>query len=209
MSAIEQLVEQFAKFPGIGPRQARRFVYFLLNKNSSYIQNLIQNIEHLKQNARTCSECQRHFIPDNPHNTLCDICIQPNRDHSKLMIVCRDADMSVIESHHVYEGHYFILGGTLTFFEQDPEASIRLSALKKHVTKKAQEHGLQEIIVAVNANPEGEHTAQFIMEELTDTVTKHNLTISTLARGLSTGSELEYADHDTFQSAFTNRSSKK
>src|SRR4051812_35796879 len=106
MNSIQKLTELFSDFPGIGPRQARRFVYFLLTRNPDYIQQLTRLMGELKKDIKTCTACFRFFLDQNPQATLCDICRNPNRDDHILMIVSRDVDLENIEKTRSYNGLY-------------------------------------------------------------------------------------------------------
>jgi recombination protein RecR len=206
MSAIDRLQQHFTKFPGIGPRQAQRFVYFLMHRDKGYIDQLIKDIEEVRKSVKMCSSCMRYFTDSpNPQSSLCRVCINPARDESELMIVSRDADMDTVEDSHAFGGKYFVLGGTLTFFQKRPDKSIRIDALKKKIHEGITENTLKEIIIATNANPEGEHTADFILSELKNIPGADTLSVTTLGRGLSTGAELEYSDEQTLKSALENR----
>lgn len=206
MSALERLQQHFTKFPGIGPRQAQRFVYFLLHKEKTYIDQLIKDIEEVRKSVQMCTSCMRYFTDSpNPQSKLCRTCNNPARDESELMIVTRDADMDTVENSHAFGGRYFVLGGTLTFFQKRPDKTLRIDALKKKVSEGITTNTLKEIIIATNANPEGEHTADFIFSELKQIEGANQLSITTLGRGLSTGTELEYSDEDTLKSALENR----
>ena len=193
MSSIDQLQEQFSKFPGIGPRQAQRFVYFLLHRDRGYIDNLIRDIRGARESVNKCPKC---FQFHTNKNSLCGVCSDQSRDTSKLMIISRDVDLKSVESSHSYNGLYFVLGGTLTFFKNHPE-KLRIQQLKDRI--KAGE--TKEVIIATNANPEGEHTADYIKKEIKELIDN----IYILGRGLSTGIELEYSDEETLKSALENK----
>jgi recombination protein RecR len=196
MNPIDRLSEIFSNFPGIGPRQAKRFVYYLLSRNHDSIETLVATIEDLKKETSQCHECFRFF---NGKNKICPICADQNRDHTLLMIVPRDADFEAVEKSGSYKGFYFVLGGSLPILEKDPEKRIRLSQLKNKIEKTKKD--LREVILAMNANAEGENTADYIKELYRG----EPLTFSTLGRGLSTGTELEYADPDTLKNALLHR----
>lgn len=199
MNDIDKLTEYFKEFPGIGPRQAKRFVYFLLRKNQNYVQELSNLIPKVKQSVITCPDCQRYFVKKGEEIT-CNICSSKNRDSSKLMIVARDTDFEVIEKSNSFNGFYFILGGLLPHLEEDHQKFIKIKELKE-IIKKRKENGLKEIILAMNVNPDGDNTTNYLKKILTDS----DLIISILGRGLSTGSELEYADKETISNALKNR----
>lgn len=204
MDTIHKLTKLFSEFPGIGPRQAKRFVYFLLSRNEGFLEEFLSLTKELKKEIKLCQECFRYFPKDSHNSNLCDICRSPNRYNESLMIVSRDVDFENIEKSHSFDGKYFILGGTVPILDKEPEKRIRLKRLLTAVEVKAQK-GLREIILGLNANPDGEYTGQFIVDSLSSLVTKHSLKISHLGRGLSTGTELEYSDVDTIKSALENR----
>jgi recombination protein RecR len=199
MNDIDKLTEYFREFPGIGPRQAKRFVYFLLRKNEQYARDLANLIPKVRRNISICKDCFRYFTKNNNENILCDICLQ-NRDQSQLMIVARDTDLEAIEKSDGFNGYYFVLGGQLPILETEPQKFIRFKELISLIERK-KEKGLSEIILALSANPDGDNTVTFLKNNLLN----FEIKISTLGRGLSTGSELEYADKDTIKNALENR----
>ncbi len=205
MNSIEKLTELFREFPGIGPRQAKRFSYFLLRKNHTYIQNLSQTISHLKNEVTVCSSCFQYFQKEkNTNNKLCLICRDKNRDENLLMVVQKDVDFETVERSKTYNGYYFILGGSVPILAKEPNKSVRLKELFKQVEARLKT-GLQEIILAMNADAEGENTAEQVKKILQPLIKKQPLRVSKLGRGLSTGSELEYSDADTIVHALKNR----
>ncbi len=199
MDPLNKLSQYFGEFPGIGPRQARRFVYFLLTRNVTYLEDMARLFLDIKKSIRICSFCFC-FYPDGK-TTLCPICSDKNRDMSQLMIVSRDVDFEAVEKSKVYKGFYFILGGTIPILDKEPEKKVRLKELINKI-KKGQ---FKEIILSLNANAEGEHTAEFLRSYLKAKFPSNDFTISVLGRGLSTGTELEYADSETIASALKNR----
>ncbi|MDO8471360.1 MAG: recombination mediator RecR [bacterium] len=198
MNSIDKLSEIFARFPGIGPRQAKRFVYFLLSRNGDYSGELVKAIQSLKKEIIQCSECMRYYAKNGHDSKLCSICSDESRDSSMLMIVPRDIDFEAVERSGSYKGHYFILGGVVPILEKEPEKRIRVKELEARIKKGK---NIKEIILAMNANLDGENTAEFIKQRCQGST----LTFSTLGRGLSTGAELEYADPETLKNAFLHR----
>ncbi len=199
MDNTQKLIELFKEFPGIGPRQAKRFVYFLLNRNPGYASDLSKLISEVRNTVHACDTCFRFF--PNGTNKTCPICRDDSRDKT-LMLVSQDVDFENIEKTKFYSGYYFILGGSVPILEKNPENRIRQKELLDIVGHKSA-NGLTEIIIATNYNPEGENTLNYLRELL-----PHNfptLKISTLGRGLSTGTELEYSDSDTIKNALKNR----
>jgi recombination protein RecR len=204
MNAIDKLSEIFSKLPGIGPRQAKRFVYFLLSRNGDYSGELIRAIQELKKEIIQCEECMRFFVyhAHGQSLTVCSICSDKTRDSSILMIVPRDIDLEAVERSGSYNGHYFVLGGVVPILEKEPDKRIRSKELGIRIKKgQEQEGGLKEIILAMNANLDGENTAEYLKEQCRGST----LTFSTLGRGLSTGAELEYADPETLKNALMHR----
>lgn len=212
MDSLHRLEELFAKFPGIGPRQAKRFVYHLLNKSPSYIREFTQLIEEVKKSSNECEKCHRYFMGSKTSlaTHVCNICADTTRDSSMLMIVARDSDFETVEKSGAYKGLYFILGGTVPILDKEPDKRIRLKQLLEEVSEKVAagktSPKLKEVILSLNATPDGEHTASIVKESIQKiTKSQPNLKISILGRGLSTGAELEYVDGETIKNALANR----
>jgi recombination protein RecR len=206
MNTIEKLTEIFRHFPGIGPRQAGRFVYYLLTRTNGTLSELSELILELKKEIRICHSCSRFFSKNSADSSPCEICRDKHRDHSLLMIVSKDVDLDTVEKSRSYGGLYFVIGGSIPILEKEPEKIIRTKELLVSVEKRIKEPaGLKEIIMALNLNPEGENTADYLVNMLSPIATKNNIKISTLGRGLSTGTELEYSDTETIKNALKNR----
>ncbi len=204
MNPIDRLSAYFSHFPGIGPRQAKRFVYYLLTRNHETLELLARDILELKSSIKSCQMCHHFFASTyNKSSDLCTICADPERDQSIIMIVPRDNDLEQIEKSKAYNGLYFVLGGTLPILDKKPEARIRITELKSRIDRDWAT-GLQEIILASNLNPEGEHTMEYVEMQL-KTITNGSIKITHFGRGFSTGSEIEYADPETIKYALKNR----
>ncbi|MDB5194113.1 MAG: recR [Parcubacteria group bacterium] len=205
MNSIDKLTEIFSRFPGIGPRQAKRFVYYLLQRHNGTTDDLIRALDDLKLETSQCSRCYRFFPKNHAGSNICSICTDKTRDESLLMIVPRDTDLDAVEKSRSFKGLYFVLGGVLPVLEREPEKRIRINELRERV--KRDEGVLKEIILAMNANTEGENTSDFLKGELKvfQEASFSEFTISILGRGLSTGAELEYADPDTLKNALLHR----
>ena len=201
MDIIEKLTEIFKEFPGIGERQAKRFVYFLMSRNPIYSENLSSLIMDLKKEVAQCQECFRFFILDSKKGKLCDICANSNTDSSILMIIEKDSDLESVKKSRVYNGKYFILGGLVPIVEKNTKSQVRIEELKKRIGKDK----LKEVILAFSLSPQGDHTDSYVRDQLKEIAGKHNLKISSLGKGLSTGTELEYSDNDTLKNALKNR----
>jgi len=202
MDIIDKLAEIFKEFPGIGERQARRFVYFLMSRNSAYAENLSILISELKKETLQCKECFRFFLVKNNKDKVCDICSNVNVDPAILMIVEKDSDLESVRKSRVYNGKYFILGGLVPIVEKNTKSRVRIEELKKRISDNG---GLKEIILGFSLSPQGDHTDSYVREQTKDIVEKSGIKISSLGRGLSTGTELEYSDNDTLKNALKNR----
>jgi len=197
MDHIDELATALSRFPGIGPRQGKRFVFYLLTVPAPERAKLAELIASLGKNVRQCSECLRF------HNggtaLICNHCSDKTRDDAQLMIVEKDQDLAAVERAGTYRGRYFVLGGVLTL---SGKGVIRekelLHSVRFHLTK-----GLKEIVLALSATSEGEHTVDRVRELLAPW--RDQLKISELGRGLATGSELEYSDAETLRAALSNR----
>lgn len=205
MNNLQKLARLFSEFPGIGPRQSKRFVYFLLTRNNGYIEELLSLVKTLKRETVVCTACFRYFPKNIGLSHLCPICSDTERNSEMVMVVSRDIDFENIEKTDSYAGKYFILGGTVPILEKEPESKVRVSDLLKRVEKQGEAKTLKEIILAMNANPEGENTADYVREMIEPLAKKFKIKVSTLGRGLATGAELEYSDSETIKNALKNR----
>lgn len=207
MDPIHRLTELFEKFPGIGPRQARRFVQYLLASEQPYRTNLADSIKFLGSQTSQCKKCFRWSVKTPDKSSLCDICGNTAREANILFVVEKDADIDNVEKSG-FRGLYFVLGGTIPLAAEEPERHIRLRELLKRIeTDASGANGspLGEVILGLSATTEGDHTRLILQEKLMPIAEGLKFKISSLGRGLSTGSELEYADPDTIQSALNSR----
>jgi len=204
MDSIDKLTEIFKEFPGIGERQARRFVYFLMSRGNGYTENLSKMISDIKNETSQCKECFRFFHLRHGVNnkSLCEVCSDKNIDNSLLMVIEKDSDLESVKKSRVYHGKYFILGGLVPVVEKNTKSRVRIEELKNKIKKS---EGLKEVILAFSLNPQGDHTDQYVREQLKEITEKSGIKISSLGRGLSTGTELEYSDNDTLKNALKNR----
>jgi len=204
MNPIEQLIAAFERFPGIGPRQARRFVQFLLSQNSAYRAELAENIKGLGSQTAVCKRCFRWFVKNGGSGSTCAICGNAKRDAGILFVIEKDADIDNVERGG-FKGLYFVLGGHVPLAEEHPEKFIRAKELLKRIETDAQGGGLKEVILGLSATSEGDHTRLLLQEKLLPIAQGLGFNISSLGRGLSTGSELEYADPETIANALSSR----
>lgn len=201
MDPISQLTEIFSHFPGIGPRQAKRFVFYLLGQSDFNNKKIADLIVELKKDIHSCSRCMR-FFSDKKFGTMCNICADTSRDSGKLLIVAKDVDLDNIERSESYEGYYFVLGGLVPVLDKNPEERVRQRELLVEINKNS---NLKEIIIALSATVEGDHTAEYLRYILKTVSEARGIQVSVLGRGLSTGTELEYSDMDTIKNALKHR----
>src|SRR3989344_5350736 len=190
--SIQNLIDQFSKFPTVGPRTAARFVFYLLKLPKNDVKKIIESIAELKNKVRHCSFC---FKPSEGETNLCEICSDARRDKNIICVVEKETDLETIEKTKKYHGRYFILGGNVFKLRKEDVEKLRLKELQERIKN------LKEIIIATNPTIEGEATALYLERLLKP----FNIKTTRLGRGLPIGSELEYADEETLSSAFENR----
>lgn len=197
MDHIDELAHALSRLPGIGPRQGKRFVFYLLAAPAAERAKLAELIASLGNDVRQCPECLRFY--NGSTAVICNYCSDSKRDDTLLMLVEKDQDLSAIERAGTYRGRYFVLGGVLTL---TGKGAIREKELLRTVEKRLK-NNLKEIVLALSATSEGEHTVDHIRKLLA--VYRDSVKTSVLGRGLATGSELEYSDAETLRAALTNR----
>ncbi|USN87879.1 MAG: recombination protein RecR [Candidatus Nomurabacteria bacterium] len=205
MSTFDKLVAYFEKFPGVGVRQAKRFAFHVLTLKREQVSELADLIGSVASDTTECADCHRFFSTRSNQGSTCSICADPNRDNHKLLVVTNDGDIQAIERSGVYDGVYFVLGGTIPLLNaKEEDLRIRNTSLKALANKRSEQTKL-EVILGFAVNPDGENTSRYVESLLRELVEAKRVNISHLGRGLSTGSELEYADAETIKSALRNR----
>ena len=188
---IEELIKQFSKLPGLGPKSAKRIILKLINNKDSLVKPLAQSLAKVYKNVVRCVNCGNLKIIDK----VC-ICESENQ-FDKICVVENLADMWVIESANIFKGYYHILGGTLNSNENYEQKNLLIDSLVRRIKKNS----LKEVIIATSATIEGQTTAHYIE----DAVKNDKLKITKLAQGLPVGGEIEQLDDGTLFSAFKNR----
>lgn len=198
---MDNLSDLFKKFPGIGGRQAKRFVSFIMHASPSYRKELIAALNNTHANVRVCMMCNKRYIQSNSNdtNSICSICRRDGRDNNTLLIVANDSDVDVFEKTISFNGQYYVLGRYIPLFAEHIEEYVNVGNLTGRVDMLVSK-GLQEIILATNATSDGDYTAK-ILREFIQKKYEGRIKVSTLGRGLSTGGELEYADQETLREA--------
>ena len=189
---IEEAVEQFAKLPGVGRKTAVRLALNLLQMDKDEVNRFGQAFIDLRNQINYCSEC--HNISD---LEVCEICANPTRDNGLLCIVEDIRDVIAIENTHQFKGKYHVLGGIISPMDGIGPSDLNILSLEK----KVQNGDVKEIIMALSTTMEGDTTNFYIFKKLKN----FNIKISIIARGISFGDELEYADEVTLGRSILNR----
>jgi len=188
---IEDLIKIISKLPGLGPKSAKRIVLKLINNREELIKPLTNTLAQVYKNVVRCKICGNLKSANLK-------CICSSKKHDQICVVENLADMFVIESTGIYNGHYHILGGTLPSFEnKNTENGLLIESLVDRVKKNS----IKEVILATSASIEGETTSHYIADSLKGIKVK----ISRLAKGVPVGGEIEFLDDGTLFSAFKNR----
>ena len=196
--SIQKLIDQFSRFPTVGPRTAARFVFYLLKLPKNDVKKIIESIAELKNKVKLCSFC---FKPFEGENNLCEICSDSRRDKTLLCVVEKETDLETIEKTKKYHGRYFILGGTVSKLRKEDIEKLRI----KELLEIAKLPEIQEIIIATNPTTEGEATTLYLERVLKPFDAAQGKKTTRLGRGLPVGGEIEYADEETLGSALDNR----
>lgn len=191
-SSLEDMVQLFSKLPGLGPRSARRAVFHILKNKEKLIPRLSNSLLSLKEELKDCTRCGNIDIID-----PCNICNNYKRLKTKICVVEEVSDLWAIEKSNSFNGQYHVLGGVLSAIDGIGPEQLNITSL----IKKSKDDNVDELILATNATVEGQLTAQFIAEQFSDT----KILVTRLAQGLPLGSELDYIDEGTLNTAFNSR----
>lgn len=203
---IQKLIEVFAKFPGIGPRQATRFAFFILKEKNPFIPELVSALKEMEEKVGICSECFRTMEREHAGIHRCLFCRDGKRDRAVIAVMEKESDMHNMEKTGAYHGVYHILGGVISPLDNESPKHLRLKELHQRIETTLKDYQQCEVILATNPTTDGDTTALYI-ERIVSPLkeTYPGLAISRLGRGLSLGSELEYADEVTLKNALRNR----
>lgn len=190
--AISNLVQEFSKLPGIGPKSAQRITFHLLRSSEEQAKSLAEALLSLKQRITLCSTCCNVTESD-----PCPICRNQGRDTSQICIVEQPQDILALEHTGIYRGLYHVLHGAISPTEGVGADDIRI----REVLSRLQNSPVAEVILATNTNLEGEQTAMY----LSKVISPLGIRVTRLARGLPFGTELEYADDVTLTHALEGR----
>ena len=189
---VEEAVEQFSKLPGLGKKTALRFVLNILKMNKQEVSNFGNAFINLRNNINYCSNC--HSISD---LEICDICKNINRDDSIICVVEDIRDVMAIEKTNQFKGKYHVLGGVISPIDAIGPSDLNISSLLDKIEKT----NVKELIMALSSTMEGDTTNFYIFKKIKN----KNIKMSVIARGISVGDELEYADEVTLGRSILNR----
>ena len=189
---LERAVSEFCKLPGIGRKTAIRLVLHMLRRKESEVAAFSDAIIRLKREAKYCTEC--HSISD---DDICPICANPLRDHSVICVVENIQDVMAVENTMQYRGVYHVLGGVISPMDGIAPSDLHIDSLIERVARGE----VKEIILALSSTMEGDTTNFYIYRKLM----QYDVKLSVIARGISVGDELEYADEVTLGRSIVNR----
>ena len=190
---LQDAVSEFAKLPGVGRRTALRLAMHLLKMDSQEVEHMMQTINRYRQQIRHCQRCNNLSDTD-----LCPICSNPERDHSTICVVEQVGDLMSIENTRQYRGMYHVLGGVISPMQGVGPSDLKIDLL----VDKIKQGGIKEVILAISTSVEGETTLFYIMNRLKQ---YPEVRVTTIARGIGFGDELEYVDELTITHAMMNR----
>ena len=190
-AAVENLVAQLTRLPGVGSRTAHRFAFHLLRVPEDEALALAAAIKDVKERVRFCNECGNLTEEE-----VCAICLDTRRDHSVICVVEHPVDLISLERTHEFRGLYHVLGGSLSPIDGVEPEHLRIDELLRRVER----NGVVEVVLATNPNMTGEATASFLADRL-----RGRVRVTRLASGLPVGGDLEYADEVTLGRALSGR----
>ena len=188
---IEILIDLIAKLPGLGPRSARRAVLHLIRKKSTLFNPLSKQMAKVFEQARECLNCGNIGTSE-----MCEICENQKRMNGQICIVEDVSDLWAMERTSVYKGRYHVLGGTLSALDGIGPNELKIPKLIKRLDSEE----VNEVILALNATLEGQTTAHYIAEQI-----ENKVSVTSLARGVPMGGELDYLDEGTISAALNAR----
>lgn len=198
---IQELVEQFQKLPGVGPKSAQRLTYHVLRRPEEEVDVLIKALRRVKQDLVVCSRCY-NITEEDP----CVICANPERNQASICVIEEPLDLISIEKTGKHTGVYHVLNGVINPLMGIGPEELRMYELFDRLRAFGEHVGDVELIIATNPSIEGEATAMYIKKEIQNVESKmQNVKITRIARGLPTGGDVEYADQVTLGRALEGR----
>ena len=191
--SLQKLLDELGRLPGIGPKSAQRIAYYLLEADAEEARRLAEAILEVKQEVHFCSRCFNYATADE-----CSICQDPMRDTTRICVVGEPRDVQAIERTGSYHGLYHVLGGVISPMQGISPSDLKIDLLTERIARG----GVKEVILAISTSVEGETTLFYLMNRLRQFP---GLKVTSIARGIGFGDELEYVDELTITHALLNR----
>jgi recombination protein RecR len=190
--ALEKLVHELSRLPGIGPKTAQRLAYYILKTPSEYSLRLSESLAQVREDVHTCPKCYNYTDVE-----ICRYCSDVHRNNEILCVVEEPSDIMRIESSGAFRGRYHVLHGTISPLDGVGPQDLKIQEL----LQKIKAGGISEMILALDADLEGDTTVLYIAKQLAET----NIKISRIAHGVPIGSDIDYIDDRTMNRALENR----
>jgi recombination protein RecR len=198
IASLEKLVHELSRLPGIGPKTAQRLAYYILRSPAEYSHRLAESLMRVQSDVHTCPECFNYTDLD-----ICKFCTDPHRINEVICVVEEPSDITRIESSGAFRGRYHVLHGAISPLDGVGPQDLKIAELVTKVNKGLNQDGvfIKEIILALDADLEGDTTVLYLAKQLAD----KNLKLSRIAHGVPIGGNIEYIDDRTMGRALDNR----
>lgn len=198
IASLEKLVHELSKLPGIGPKTAQRLAYHVLRSSTDYVDSLKEALRNVKTKIKECPRCFSYT----EEQEICHFCADPKRTDEVLCVVEDPADITRIESSGVFRGRYHVLHGAISPLDGISPQDLKIQALIDRLKEgQGQEPRIREIILALDADLEGDTTVLYLSKILREM----NIPASRIAHGVPIGGDIDYIDHRTLGRAIENR----
>lgn len=200
--ALEQLVHELSRLPGIGPKTAQRLAYYVLRSREDYVDRLIEALRRVKAEVHTCKNCYNYTDQD-----LCRYCTDPHRSDDLICVVEEPSDIVRIESSGAFRGRYHVLHGAISPLEGVGPENLKIRELLERVESSFSDGKtpIREIILALDADLEGDTTVLYLSKQLHEAPHGKNVKLSRIAQGVPIGSDIDFIDDRTMGRAMENR----
>jgi recombination protein RecR len=195
--ALEKLIQELSRLPGVGPKSAQRFAYYILKAPKLYSENLSRALTELKEQVHFCPQCFNYTDKD-----LCFYCADPSRSDEMICVVEEPTDIIPIESSQSFKGRYHVLHGALSPLDGVRPQDLKIAELLNRIDQQRDtRHPIKEIIFAVDSDLEGDTTVLYLSQQLQT----YSLKLSRIAQGIPIGSDIDYIDDKTISKAMQHR----
>ena len=204
---IQRVIDLLMKLPGVGPRQAARFAFFMMKDGNGFAEELAAGLREMRANIAACAQCYRTMEKNAEQEIIhCTLCRDARRNEAIITVVEKESDLQNLERTGAYQGLYHILGGIISPLDSESPKRLHIRDLYNRVAMLLNQQKSVELILGTNPTTEGDITAMYIERTFAPIKEKSpQFTLSRLGRGLSLGAELEYADEVTLKQALMNR----